>query len=249
MSDLNTIGGIHYDIMRRCYNENYVSYKDYGAKGIRVCKEWHDRKVFKKWCGENGYVKGMRLQRYDTKKDYEPSNCYFGKKFVADENRTNYRKRKRAEEHKIFKEKHGIDLLSNHRLYWIYISMVQRCENENHVHYKDYGGRGITICENWKGKSGIYNFIDWAMNNGYSDDLTLDRIDVNGNYCPENCRWANRYEQMNNTRRSKKYDYLGVKASCSMIARNEGVKQTALRYRLEVKGEDIETALKYIRSK
>ena len=60
MADLNTIGGLHYEMMRRCYNETSVAYKDYGAKGITVCLEWHDRENFRKWAIENGYEKGLR---------------------------------------------------------------------------------------------------------------------------------------------------------------------------------------------
>lgn len=80
MADLNRIGGIHYEMMKRCYNEKSIAYKDYGAKGIKVCEEWHDRGCFKKWALKNGYTKGLRLQRIDGKKDYQPSNCFFGEK-------------------------------------------------------------------------------------------------------------------------------------------------------------------------
>ena len=69
MASLDTIGGLHYEMMRRCYNENSVIYTTYGAVGIKVCKEWHDREVFWKWCKENGYVKGLRLNRIDSTKD------------------------------------------------------------------------------------------------------------------------------------------------------------------------------------
>ena len=78
MADLNSIGGIHYEMMRRCYNEKSIAYKDYGAKGIVVCEEWHDRENFRKWSHENGYVKGLRLNRIDSKGNYTPDNCVFG---------------------------------------------------------------------------------------------------------------------------------------------------------------------------
>ena len=68
MASLNNIGGLHYEMMKRCYNEKSVAFKDYGAKGIVVCEEWHDRDVFRKWCIENGYIKGMRLERVDCSK-------------------------------------------------------------------------------------------------------------------------------------------------------------------------------------
>lgn len=95
------------------------------------------------------------------------------------------------------------------RLYHIYATMKQRCNNPNNSQYKNYGGRGIKVCDEWNDKNGFKAFYDWAISAGFDEskpwqEQTIDRIDVNGNYEPSNCRWVTNLEQQRNKRTSKK---------------------------------------------
>jgi hypothetical protein len=100
--------------------------------------------------------------------------------------------------------------MSNTRLFNIWGGMQQRCYNINHEAFAYYGGRGILICEEWLGKAGFQKFYNWAMNNGYNEKLTLDRINTDESYIPENCRWATRKEQQNNRRNNIIIEYNGI---------------------------------------
>lgn len=94
--------------------------------------------------------------------------------------------------------KHG---KRNTRLYRIWLQMKNRCYNKRSDRYKDYGGRGIVVCVEWRNSFEL--FYDWSMSHGYSDELTIDRIDNDGNYEPSNCRWVTIKEQSRNTRNNR----------------------------------------------
>lgn len=125
-------------------------------------------------------------------------------------------------------------------LYRCYHHMLRRCYQTNSDHYHMYGGRGITVCEEWR--SGFEAFRDWAFKNGYQEELSLDRIDVNGNYEPSNCRWINAKDQCHNKRQSRMYEFNGKVQDIAQWANEYGLKYATLAGRLD-RGWDIETAL------
>jgi hypothetical protein len=130
------------------------------------------------------------------------------------------------------------------RLYKIYRGIMDRCFCKTSSHYSDWGGRGITVCDDWIGKNGFIKFYNWAKSNGYSDDLSIDRIDNNGNYCPQNCRWATAEEQQNNTRRNLILFYRGEKLTLSQASKKMGLSTSTIWHRIKKYGNDLEIALK-----
>lgn len=132
--------------------------------------------------------------------------------------------------------------LSDTRMYEIYYSMKKRCRNKRSKAYKNYGGRGIKICDEWLGKNGFINFYEWSINNGYSDELTLDRINVNGNYCSENCRWATYETQANNRRTNHNLEYRGQILNIKQWSKLTGIERSTIGARIKL-GWSVEKAL------
>lgn len=121
--------------------------------------------------------------------------------------------------------------MSKTRLNRIFKGIVNRCYNQNSPAYKDYGARGITVCGEWLRSREL--FFRWARENGYADHLSIDRIDNNRGYSPDNCRWATNTEQSNNTRRNRVISLDGIEKTLAQWARQYGIPLRTLWARLD----------------
>lgn len=139
---------------------------------------------------------------------------------------------------KVSNLKHG---QSTTRLYRIYNGMKNRCYNEKQDNYSNYGGRGVSICEEWI--KSFDNFYTWSLSNGYADNLSIDRIDNSKNYSPDNCRWVSRLAQNENTRRNNLLTIDGKTQPLSAWAREKGINYHTLSFRIHQKGLTPEEAL------
>lgn len=131
-------------------------------------------------------------------------------------------------------DKHGMCKSST---YSSWQAMIERCRNPNHKAFKNYGGRGIKVCERWQK---FENFLEDMGEN--SDNLTLDRINSDGNYESSNCRWATRIEQNNNTSRNFFIEFNNQKKTVAQWGRELGIKPNSITHRLR-RGWTIERAL------
>lgn len=119
---------------------------------------------------------------------------------------------------------------SKTRLYRIWKQMRIRCHCVTNPTYKFYGARVITVCDAW---NDFANFREWALSHGYTDELSIDRIDNDGPYCPENCHWITMAEQTRNTRNCKQYEFDGVTLTHNEWARRIGVSPSTLTKRIQ----------------
>lgn len=127
----------------------------------------------------------------------------------------------------------------HHPLYDVWSSMIQRCHNKNNNGYSNYGGRGISVCEEWR--TDFQSFYDWAMLCGYKKGVSLDRIDNNKGYSPDNCRWVTQYTQSRNKRNNLMVTYLGKEMTLQDVADKTHIPRSTLYYRY-THGKPIVTA-------
>lgn len=180
---------------------------------------YHKMAVCKCDCGNIIEVRGTRI----ANKTIQSCGC------IAIEKHT-----KRLTKHKMY----------GTRIYRIWSGMKARCFRKALPEYSRYGGRGITVCKEWK--NDFETFHQWAMANGYREDLTIDRINNNGNYEPTNCRWVTSKEQSRNTSKNKLLKYKGETHCASYWAEKIGLNYRTLLTRLR-KGMSVENALEYQR--
>lgn len=126
------------------------------------------------------------------------------------------------------KIKHGLS--NKERLYQTWKNMRQRCSNPNRHDYSRYGGRGISVCQEWDDYT---VFRKWALENGYTDRLTIDRIDSNGNYESSNCRWVDYKVQANNVRTNRIIEYKGKEMTMSEFADYLDMSYSTIQHRLD----------------
>ena len=167
-----------------------------------------------------GYVVGQDDDKFIAKKDKHgrwcPDNCFFtNDSSLRVSNVQDFYITKGASETSFKHDrssKKRCGGLSGTRLYCIWKGMVRRCTDPGQKDYPDYGGRGITVCDDWR--VDFLKFYDWAWDHGYDPELSIDRIDVDRGYCPDNCRWASDLEQKLNKRSyAGRYTNLRLKAS------------------------------------
>lgn len=129
------------------------------------------------------------------------------------------------------------------KIYRVWCSMKERCNNPHNKSYIYYGSRGISVCREWS--DSFVSFYEWSKKNGYQEGLTIDRIDSNGNYCPNNCRWVTTAIQNRNYSRNHFLTYNGETLCLKDMAEKYGVKTTTLLFRLK-SGMALDLALQNI---
>lgn len=147
-------------------------------------------------------------------------------------------RKKIAKEKGINNKTHG---KTNTRLYKIWQGIKSRCYYKKHIEYKNYGGRGINVYFKWK--NDFISFYNWAINNGYKNNLTIDRIDVNGNYEPNNCRWVNMKTQENNRSNNRKIKYKDKIYTLSQLSEKINISSATLAWRINNDWEEKELDL------
>jgi hypothetical protein len=184
------------------------------------------------------FIKGMSSWNKGKKMTYK--HGMFGKKHTLE---TRKKMSESQQGHIAWNSGMALGLYGT-RFYKIWQNMKTRCYNSKTIDYSRYGGRGIIVCKEWKTFQGFHKDMFFS----YKTELTLDRIDNNKGYSKENCRWATRKEQAQNTRNidgAKKYTFNGITKTIREWAEKIGIKRTTLSNRLQSHNWNIEKALTF----
>lgn len=206
-----------------------LTVESYAGKNNRRNALWNCSCV----CGKPTIAIGSDLRSGHTKS----CGCSRSEALIS-YNKSEEKRARTSELNKKYKSTHGMRYT---RLYKEWRSMINRCTATRWRDYDNYGGRGITVCDEWM--SSFEAFRDWALENGYRDDLTLDRREVNGDYCPDNCRWITMAAQANNKRTSLYLEFNGERKTAKEWADELGLNYSTLYSRITTKGWSVEKAL------
>jgi hypothetical protein len=194
-----------------------------------------------------GHITVLSLIERKKGKSYWRCRCDCGNEFVGEIYAIKYRIEKcgqlwckKCRPEALVKHGDSRHSKKRERLYTIWEGMRYRCEKKYASHYENYGGRGIKVCDEWQD---YITFKAWALSNGYQDNLSIDRINANGNYEPSNCRWATSKEQMNNTRETRRVEYCGKMVTFFELAKIVNIPQATLHDRIIAKKWSIDRAV------
>jgi len=201
------------DLTGQRFGRLVVLYESEERKGGRVT--WHCRCD----CGNEVDIRGGDLTSGRT------TSCGCYKRERTAEARTVHGMNRRGERHPV---------------YGVWAAILTRCENPNHKQYKDYGGRGIKVCDEWHDAQ---VFIDWALANNWRKSLTLDRVNNDGNYEPSNCHWVTRKENNRNKRSNRLITFDGKTQTMAEWAEELNISYHALKHRISRYHWPIERAL------
>ncbi len=191
-----------------------------------------------------GYIYPTEKSKHKVK--YGIYKCFCGKEFKTQINyiKSNHTKSCGCLKKQILKERNLVHGFRYHRLYGTWKMMISRCNNQNNIGYKYYGGRGIKVCNRWLQ---LENFIE-DMYPTFKEGLTLDRKNIDGNYEPSNCRWVTKNTQSRNTKKIHKYNTTGFRGVCWNKSSNKFVARICVKYKqihLGCFNTDIEAAKAY----
>lgn len=201
------------------------------------------------------FQKGMKFNRWEVLEKYDKQDksvlckceCGTVKKIDAQNLKRNLTKSCGCYKEEQANNKDNHKWKGYSRIESIFNNMKSRCYNPNVPKYKSYGERGIKICDEWLNDSST--FLEWAINNGYEEHLTIERIDVNKGYSPKNCRWANGLEQANNKQKTVRININGIEMTFREIHEKYGVPIKILQNRYYQQGTNDERITRPVRKK